>query len=109
MCVVSNLGDHYGRRDTFPWQPAPPAPWTLPPQPLLPQRQDFQKILDEWIARNEKTGDDPLEKRVAALEELLRKGKEHDAATGQPDCELDEKRERLKQLARELGVEIAFP
>lgn len=43
------------------------------------------------------------------LEELLRKAKEYDRITGQPDCELDEKRLALKKIADEMGVPVQFP
>lgn len=46
---------------------------------------------------------------VPNLEELMRKAKKYDEMTGQPDCELDEKRQALKKIADELGVEIQFP
>lgn len=99
MCVVSNIGDHYGRPDGWPWQPViPTVPTTIP--------KDFRDIWREHV-ENAEIAD--LKKRVEALEELLRKGKEYDAATGQPDCELDEKKEALRKLAEQLGVEIEFP
>lgn len=43
------------------------------------------------------------------FEELLKKAKKYDEMTGQPDCELDEKRQALKKIADELGIEISFP
>lgn len=46
---------------------------------------------------------------IAAFEELLRKAKEYDRITGQPDCELDSKREAIRKIAAQLGVTIAFP
>ena len=46
---------------------------------------------------------------VPNFEELLRKAKAYDEMTGQPDCELDEKRLALKKIAEEMGVEIRFP
>ena len=50
-----------------------------------------------------------LERRVKSLEDLLAKAKEYDAATGQPNCELDEKKQVLRQIAKQLGVEINLP
>jgi len=47
----------------------------------------------------------------AAVEEfrrLLERAREYDRAHGQPDCELDEKRQALKKLPEQLGVEISF-
>lgn len=44
-----------------------------------------------------------------SFEELLRRAKKYDEEHNQPDCELDEKRQALKRIADELGVEIRFP
>lgn len=103
MCVYSNIGDHYRDRDHWPWRPEPypfiPHPPTTPP--------DFDKIWKEWEQKQAKAGEiDDLKKRIEALEELIRRGKEYDEAHGHPACELDEKKELLRKLAKELGVEI---
>ena len=39
----------------------------------------------------------------------LDRAREYDKAHNQPDCELSEKQEALKKIARECGVEIVFP
>lgn len=106
MCVVSNIGDHYGRQpDQWPWTPGPYIPQQLPPS----TPPDFEKIWREWETKRAKDGEvESLKKRIEALEELIRKGKEFDAATGQPGCEIEEKRELLRRLAKELGVEITL-
>jgi len=102
MCVVSNLGYYYGhRRDGWPWQPYVP---TIPLIPAAPT--DFTKRLAE-IARDHDISD--LKQRIEALEKMLREAKKFDAETGQPDCEMDEKVELLKRLAKDLGVEINIP
>jgi len=46
--------------------------------------------------------------RLAEMEKHIKAAKEIDTLTGQPDCELDEKRQALKKIADELGVEINF-
>lgn len=50
-----------------------------------------------------------LERRIKDLEELLAKAKQYDADNGEPNCELDEKKEVLRKLAKQLGVEINLP
>lgn len=50
-----------------------------------------------------------LERRVADLEQLLAKAKKYDADNGEPNCELEEKKAALRQLAKHLGVEINLP
>ena len=42
------------------------------------------------------------------LTELLRKAQKYDEEHNQPECELDEKRQALKKIADEMGVEIKF-
>ena len=41
--------------------------------------------------------------------DLLRRAKDYDRENGEPDCELDEKRQALKKIADELGIAIEFP
>ena len=66
-----------------------------------------QETITTW------TTDDPriteLERKVAALEEMLKAAKIYDEAMGNPDCELAEKKQRIQELADELGVPINLP
>lgn len=101
MCVVSNIGDHYKRRDGWPWEPIKP---TIPVDPAIPP--DFIEI---WKDHTKDAEINDLKKRVELLEELLQKGKKFDEENGEPECEMDEKVELLKRLANELGVELEFP
>ena len=67
MCAYSFIADH-GRDQLERYRPEPyPVIWP----------NDAVRVSE-------------LERRVADLEELLRKAKEYDEETGQPDCELDE-------------------
>ena len=50
-----------------------------------------------------------LEKKVKALEDALKAAKLYDDAFDQPDCELEEKKNALRDLAEKLGVEINLP
>jgi hypothetical protein len=99
MCVVSNIGDHYRGRDHWPWRET--DPYQRPYPPSTPK--DFA---EEWKKITEPSKLDSLAERVKKLEELIRRGKEYDEKTGQPDCETDEKWKQLRELAKELGVEI---
>jgi hypothetical protein len=88
-CAVSMIMDHYIER----WQqPHPvPQPWVpVIPAPPMPSRP---AITDE---------------EVAEFRRLLERAREHDRKNGNPDCELDEKKQLLKRLATELGIDIAF-
>jgi len=87
MCVYSVIVDHYYDK----WVPLAP-PWTPvgPPLPWPPVPQITQQELDEF-------------------RELLRKAKEYDAKHNQPDCELESKKEKVRELAEKLGVTVEFP
>jgi hypothetical protein len=90
MCVVSMIMDHYGDK----WgriapQPVPAYPWVVPmvpvaPQPLIPPED------------------------VAEFKRLLERAREYDRKMGEPDCELEEKRKKVKDLAEALGVKVDF-
>lgn len=99
MCVMSMIMDHkfdewnkryYEPTTPFVWPvviPIPPLPWVKSPVPVpMPPTQEE---LDEF-------------------RRLLERGREYDKKHNQPDCELEEKRTKLKRMAEELGVKIDF-
>lgn len=92
MCTVSMIGDYYGKDfpQKYPWYPLNPNPAVLPTTVTVPSRAEF----------------DALKKEVEELKELLKAAKKFDAATGQPDCEMDEKVKFIKKLAEFVGVDI---
>lgn len=71
-------------------------PWAVPPQTETitiktgPDQAEF----------------DALKKEVEELKKVLKAAKIYDAATGQPDCEEEEKIALLKQIAELVGVDI---
>jgi hypothetical protein len=84
MCVVSMVMDHYWDK----WQPyiAPlenKPNWTPPIAPVDP-------------------------KEIEEFRKLLERAREYDRKNNEPDCELAEKRQKLLDLAKQLGVEIKF-
>lgn len=50
-----------------------------------------------------------LKKEIEELKRLLKKAKIYDEETNQKDCENDDKKRILKEIAEKLGVEIEFP
>ena len=80
MCIYN---DDWSRWLPAPYVPPPPyvAPFGPPALPPLVSPAELDK-----------------------LRELLEKAKAYDELTGQPDCELEEKKERLRQLAAKMGV-----
>lgn len=60
-------------------------------------------MLGETISREEF---DALRCEVEELKALLLAAKAFDEATGQPDCEMDEKVELIKRVAEAVGVDL---
>jgi hypothetical protein len=88
MCVVSMVMDHYTDR----LYRQLPQPNTVPFPAVIPfttTPQITQAELDEFRA-------------------LLERAREYDRKNGEPDCELESKKEALKAIAKALGVEIDF-
>ena len=95
MCVVSFVGDYY--RDTFPKKDYWPVvqPFINPQIPIT--------IVPEVT----KAEFDALKKDVLEMKELLKKAKKYDEETGQPDCEMEEKVDLLKKIAKLVGVDLS--
>ena len=85
MCVVSMIVDHGIERMKY---------WTTPSTTTNPV---FYPSTDT------------LKELGFTISELMRKAKAYDEEHGEPDCELDEKKETLQKLADQLGVKITFP
>ena len=90
MCVVSLVmqtkTDEWFQR--YWYQPVSPMPVPLPPpNPMVPL---------------------PTKEEVDEFRRLLEKAREYDRKNNEPDCEMEEKRDKLRALAKELGVEIGF-
>ncbi len=92
MCIVSAISDNWTKRLQ---EYHPQVPLT----PVFPIPE---------ITRSEF---EDLKKEFNQLKELLKQAKRFDEATGQPDCEMDQKITFLKQTAAALGLEITdvFP
>lgn len=93
MCVVSMVMDHYTEKWSKDWSEYEKA-WSqnfpLIPRPTPPLVPLFTQ--DE----------------VINMKKLLERAKKYDIDNNEPDCELEEKKETLRKLAKQLGVEIEF-
>lgn len=85
MCSYSMIADHYNShfQNNYP--------------------QIFQNTLTPAISRAEF---DALRAEVENLKELLKKAKEYDERTGQPDCESADKVAILRKVAELVGIDI---
>lgn len=95
MCAVSMIGDHYADkwRDQYPgigipWQ-SPPL-WPLTPPTAIIIRAEF----------------DALKRDVEEMKALLKRAKEYDERNNEPDCEMEEKMDLLRKVAKLVGVNI---
>lgn len=112
MCVTSLIFDHYGDKwgkppytfpDDYPkWPNYPEFPeWPkITPKPYIEPVQPTQPIVPPRI---------PTQEEIQEFHELLRKAQEYDKKTGQPECDDAEKKAKLKELAKEMGIKITFP
>lgn len=94
MCAVSNIGDTWGRdfETRYPeWTKPYRDTVTFPPY----EHSDIEK----------------LRREVEELKKLLRAAAEFDRATGQPDCQMDDKVALIRAVAAALGVDMSgvFP
>ena len=86
MCTISMVSDG--------WREQYPSKW-----PNF-QPDQFQ------ISQVSRTEFESLKREVEALKELLKAAKAFDTATGQPDCEMDDKVKLIKEVAKMVGVDL---
>ena len=102
MCVVSMVMEHYHEKWTQPpYWPGGTAPYEAP----IVVPKDWQIELDKLTKPPVVA---PTAEEIEEFRKLLERAREYDRKNNEPDCELDEKRQALKQLAKAMGIEIAF-
>ena len=96
MCTVSMIGDHYRdiwkERPWYPGVPAVPMPGGTPTITIPPE-----------VSRDEF---DDLKRQVLEMKELLKRAKAYDEKNGEPDCEIDDKMDLLRRIAKAVGVDL---
>ena len=96
MCVVSNIGDHYTD-----WLPKkyPSQPWER--GIAIPDGATKAEvvILQAEVER--------LRKDIEQMKKELAAAKKQDEEDGNPDCEMEEKVEILKRIAKAVGVDLS--
>jgi hypothetical protein len=107
MCIVSAIGDDFGRTwpgrhptwpnpgiypDSFPDIVPSPKPYALPPEV---SKEEF----------------DQVKRELEALKEALKAAKKYDEISGAPDCEMDTKIAAIRALCQAFGISLedVFP
>jgi hypothetical protein len=98
MCVVSMIADHYQEKwhDWKEYIITPTAePWKNPSTTTLnltwgPTKEEF----------------DALKKEVEDMKALLKKAKIYDEVNNEPDCEMEQKIDFIKQIAKFVGIDV---
>lgn len=91
MCTVSMVLDHYNDKwkddmvlTTVSWPPQPPLT-------ALPTREEFEA----------------LKRDVEEMKALLKRAKQYDIDHNEPDCELAEKKNKVRKICELVGVDIS--
>lgn len=92
MCVVSMVGDFFDEH----WKQ---KPWVSSPN----NPNESYKIDFTLVTRAEF---EALKTEVRILKELLVKAKEYDTKNNEPNCSMEHKVKLLKEIAKQLGVEL---
>lgn len=81
-----------------PYYPQQPKVWPTTPVPLkVPPKIPIARPVQV-----------PSQKEIDEFRRLLERAREYDRRNNEPDCEMDEKKKRLLDLAAQLGVDISF-
>lgn len=91
MCVVSMVMDHQYNDWNDKWRKIQEQDKT--PTPIWPKPQPVPPLSDE---------------EIESFRKLLERAKQYDIDNNEPNCELEEKKKKLLDLAKEMGVEINF-
>ncbi len=121
MCVVSMIGGHFQDLwpKKYPWIPhnppvwpyvPDPEPWTPSPIDHQPKKLPPPEVPVDWTkvfpVQVPKEDFDKLKEDVEEMKELLRRAKIYDEVNGEPNCEIEDKMEFLKQVAKLVGINL---
>ncbi len=95
MCVVSAVLDDFNRRN---------QPWIDPIKDWpMPQRDHRGGFIRSGPSYEEF---EALRKEVEKLKEEVAAARKQDEENGEPECEMDEKKELIKKICELVGVDI---
>lgn len=92
MCVVSMVGDHYRDKwaPKFPDDGVPYTPYNPWPAITPVSRQEF----------------DDLKREVKEMIALLKRAKKYDEDNNEKDCEIADKMDFLRRVAKSVGIDF---
>ena len=93
MCTVSMIMDHYTERWHHHQQPV---------HPFTDGTDGTGQWQQTWPQREMPINDE----EVLEFRRLLDRARKYDRDNNEPNCEMDEKKQRLLELARELGADV---
>src|SRR5690348_2768046 len=95
MCVVSSMGDHFQKK------------WTDPQNPLFPYTQPGTGVTQFPISPVSAEEFNALKKEVEEMKAILIRAKLYDIKNNEPNCEMEDKVELLKRVAKLFGVDLS--
>jgi hypothetical protein len=108
MCVYSMIADSF--EDRWKWKYVPSEPYSVQPKIVpLPDTIIYSDPPAQVTKSDLDLLRDELKKEIQILIDLLKKAKIYDAENQEPDCELEDKKKRLKEIAQGWGLDIEFP
>jgi hypothetical protein len=103
MCMVSAVGDNWS--NTFLkkeyWDRVHPL---IYPQPNI-HPAPASTVIQVGVGKEDF---EALKKEVLELKELLKAAKKFDEATGQKDCEMEDKIDLMRRVAKLVGVDLGL-
>lgn len=102
MCVVSMIGDEFGQRWES-WKPYIFPKSISSTSTDIPYKNPFGEIGRKGPTQKEF---DDLKKEVEILKGLLARAKEYDKKNNEPHCEIENKMEFLKAVAKLVNVDL---
>lgn len=100
MCVVSMIIED--RLDK--WQPDWEPKWKY----NFSTPEDWTKQLIELRQKLQPLPPPPSKEEIEEFRRLLDRARQYDREHNQPNCEMESKRQRLKEIAELWGIDISF-
>jgi hypothetical protein len=103
MCTVSMIGDEFSKRfDPIDWGKL--NPYVPNPNPTLTYSYPAATAAEVSLLRQQV---EDLKKEVLLMKDLLKAAKLYDEKNNEPNCEMENKVKKLKEIAKLMGVDLS--